>query len=71
MKELIKAMDAVTEMEAPVDAKPIGDLGLASIKWSEWCLRNLQGDLLRRGMAVAVTLAEFDCGLIHPETLSD
>jgi hypothetical protein len=57
--------------DAPAAADPIGELGEAAVKWSAYCIRNLRGDLLDRGLAISKALAEFDCGLLHPETLKD
>lgn len=47
------------------------DLTSAAVKFSEFCLRNLKGDLLERGLRIGSALTNFEDGLKHPEVLKD
>lgn len=47
------------------------DLTNTAVKFSEFCLRNMKGDLLNRGLAVCSALCSLEDGLKHPECLKD
>lgn len=65
MQELVK------DIEKVVDGHYETDLTQTAVKFSEFCLRNLKGDLLGRGMAICAALVAFEDGLKHPEVLKD
>ena len=72
MKDLADALDkTITTFYPDANSKSDSELMEAAQRWTGYCLSNMKGDLLHRGLAVAEAIANFDVGFFHPETLKD
>ncbi len=71
MQELANALTNTIEKYQPETNRDDSELLTAAKNWASYCLENMYGDLLQRGLAISAAMAHFDVGFLHPEKLKD